>query len=78
MKKDPLSYIYKAHQCTDLNDVNYAIDKLRDLIKSKDFNNDCPREYSRLRSLLKRKEFLLKKNVDKAVEEYADFKNADF
>jgi hypothetical protein len=53
--KQQLEQIYNANQCMDLNDVNYAIEETRILIKQYP-DNKAP--INRLVSLLNRKEKL--------------------
>lgn len=55
--KQLLAYIYKANQCTDVNDVEIALSQLRDLDKR--CTGYTPAMRRRLASLEKRKEQLL-------------------
>ncbi len=52
-----LSQIYKANQCTDINDVLYAIELVKQLSK---VNGYTPALRRRLNSLEKKKEKLIK------------------
>jgi hypothetical protein len=56
-----LKAIYKANQCTDLNDVNFAISTLKTIVRDSMNGNYTPAYRRRLNSLEKRKKQLLNK-----------------
>ena len=55
--QDRLKTIYKANQCTDLNDVNYAIEQIKTVCRQHP-DNIAPKR--RFASLVKRKNQLTK------------------
>ena len=53
-----LKHIYKASQCSDIDDVNIAIEQVKELIKKREESDGI---YRRLNSLLRLRDKILRK-----------------